>query len=469
MAIFLVSDLRPLLLLDGENWFTQRPYLGLIPLTNDLNIATRLLRKFTALQTLLKRKGVGTEIAELVWTRFVRDTQFRDSRVLLGAFRHDDPTDLETLQKVYNSNVTDGRMAASRRSVEWLREFGTCGDHIVGGNQSTLPEAGLGAFASRRLPKGTIVAQLPMIHIPDRRRLQMHKLFQNSEGHWVPENGIVTGHQLLLNYCYGHPQSTMVLCPYGPVTNYLNHNQTLANVRLQWSKASKGNHMPELLDTSVDEIASSDATAKLAMELVALREIQAGEEVFLDYGDEWEAAWTNHVKRWKPVSGAAQYQSAVQLDADHSTRLRTVFEDVDAQSKGKSWMNSFTTSTTTKSMYPDNVELLCDTTCQREPDQMQSHYLNGTLEKYLYESNSEWWPCSVLKYRLDEDNNGEYLYKIHLHQPDSGGFLIDNVPRSIFHFVDKPITSDVFLPNAFRHAIGIPDEMFPEKWRNIQK
>jgi len=43
--------------------------------------------------------------------------------------------------------------------------------------------------------------------------------------------------------------------------------------------------------------------------------------------------------------------------------------------------------------------------------------------------------------------------------------LID-VPRDAFTYFNRPYTTDMFLANAFRHDIRIPDDLFPEAWRN---
>jgi SET domain len=451
-SVFLTFDIDT----DGEKYFVDRPTLGPIPLNGDLEKATRLLQKSTQLQRKLERtlRANATSITLDVWTTFVANTKFIKSRVLLGGFRHHDANDLLNIQTLYNGNLTAARLAESHRKLDWLQEFGTCGDHIVG-RPSTLPQAGMGAFATRTLPIGTIVADTPMIHITKRSRLEMFDLQQGPGGKWEPIDGNVTRHQLLLNYCYGHGESTMLLCPYGPMVNYVNHNQTQANVRLQWGKSSRGNHFPDLLNKSLDSIARSGYAAKLAMELVATREIQEGEEIFLDYGHEWETAWRLQTSSWSPSADAFAYVSAVQLHADRSSRLRTVFEEI------------------LDKRLPDNVEMLCDTTCQTDLDEIHRHYRADTLDGYLREKRSAWWPCNVLRYRLDEHKNGHYLYTVHLFQNDTGtpsnGVLVEDVPRAIFQFVDNPYTSDTYLPTAFRHDIRIPDEIFPLSWRNSQR
>ena len=46
-----------------------------------------------------------------------------------------------------------------------------------------------------------------------------------------------------------------------------------------------------------------DVYTGLVLEVVALRNITVGEEVTVDYGQEWEKAWYDHVKSWKLKSG----------------------------------------------------------------------------------------------------------------------------------------------------------------------
>jgi SET domain len=438
---------------DGENWFTVRTSsLGPIPLTHDLKVASKVLDALSAVEEVVTENSRLINASALIddlWTMFVRDTQFRESRVLQGSFQHDNPRERHNLQTLYHNDVKAARQAQSQRPISWLRQYGTCGDHLTA-HPSTLRQAGLGAFASRTLPASTIVAQLPMIHIPHRDRLEMFPLLLNELDEWVPAVGSnATVQQLLLNYCFGHAESTMLLCPYGPMVGYVNHNQSLANVRLRWGSPRKGNHVLQLLNETVAHIESSYGSAKLAMELVATREIQAGEEVFMDYGDEWEAAWQSHMASWKPVPGAAEYTSALQLNTDTS-RLRTLDEN------------------TEESQYPENVQLLCDVSCHIDAEEVQRHFSTATLAAYLREKNQEWWPCTVLDYELDEAV-GQYLYTIEMQEVEEPfeDFLVHDVPREIFHFVDKPYTTDTHLPNVFRHNMRIPDEIFPDAWRNI--
>ena len=111
---------------------------------------------------------------------------------------------------------------SSKRPVEWLRSNGLCLDHIQPAI-SEIHHAGRGAIATRYLPKHTVVAPLPLLPIQSRDALKVKR------GGW----------QLLLNYCFSHPQSSLLLVPYAPVVNLVNHaSRDQANVKVQWSTSN---------------------------------------------------------------------------------------------------------------------------------------------------------------------------------------------------------------------------------------
>ena len=204
----------------GSNWFEHREFLGPIPLYHHLKQASFFYKKFRTLHGSIKiLSGLPNEAAEElmgeIWDAFVRDTDFPKSRVF-GSFHHDKKDELIELAK-FDGKLEDLRRKQSERSVEWLREHGTCGDHIAAG-PSTLPQAGRGAFATRDLPKGTIVAQLPLIHVTQRFRLDTYPVIQDGKRAPHPDRDGKKSSQLLLNYCYGHEESTLLLCPYGKTT-----------------------------------------------------------------------------------------------------------------------------------------------------------------------------------------------------------------------------------------------------------
>jgi hypothetical protein len=56
----------------------------------------------------------------------------------------------------------------------------------------------------------------------------------------------------------------------------------------------------------------------IVMEVAALRDIQAGEELFLDYGPARESAWDKHVESWKSPTGAQDYVYPAEMYATQS-------------------------------------------------------------------------------------------------------------------------------------------------------
>ena len=191
------------------------------------------------------------------------------------------------------------------RSESWIREHGLCLEHLVA-KPSTIPFAGRGAFAQHDLTQGQVIVPAPILHIVDQRALDMY----NEDGERLPDTK-----QLLLNYCIGHAESSVLLCPN---TNaiLINHyqrqfpayqelglvpdltdddtNQKAApNARFQWSSYDATSD--EWRQLTMDELWDQGTQRGLFMEVVALRDIRRGEEVTVDYGPDWERAWNRHV------------------------------------------------------------------------------------------------------------------------------------------------------------------------------
>jgi hypothetical protein len=257
------------------------------------------------------------------------------------------------------------------------------------------------------------------------------------------EEGVVS-YQLVINYCLGHRDSTLLLCPYGPQAPYINHNQTRANVKLVWGDPKRGNHHPHFLEGPVDALQQA-YSAKLAMDVVATRDIEQGEELLMDYGPEWEAAWKAHVESWQPTEGSEFYADAHALNKNHSRQLHTAFELLGRPLPGVGLRcNSAYESKRWKRYYPDKMDNFHDT---------------GTI-----------YECDVL--RVQKDGRGNSLYTAVMWNADpSGGEpqfkgTLSKVPRQAFHYYNHHWATDQYLPNAFRHDIRIPDDLFPEAWKN---
>jgi len=173
------------------------------------------------------------------------------------------------------------------RNVTWIEENGMCVDNLVP-QKSTIPHAGLGAFAQRFLSKGSRVVPVPLLQIPYRESLLMYQL--NEKGERVSDEPV--GTQLLLNYCFGHDETTLLLCPASNAI-LINHcsgrKESLfvgqcaqdkgPNAEIRWADWDP---LTETWQTmSVQEINELTKVGKrgLSFDVIALRDIQPGEEV----------------------------------------------------------------------------------------------------------------------------------------------------------------------------------------------
>jgi SET domain len=415
----------------------RKSTLGPIPVTGDLPRANHLLLKWNRLQ----RKHNLTQPFQDLWQSFIWDSPFIDNSREFFAL----PKNWNEIDEVLKHGLIRHRQQQSIRSDEWFQKHGICGDNLRD-DISTIPQAGRGAFATRRLRKGSIVAPLPLIHIPDRSRMD---IFEKIPDATLKDevNKKPISKQLLLNYCFGHRHSTLLLCPYSLLVGLVNHSRKHANVKVQWSDPSRSKHNPELLDQTVDDL-EKQTWATLSMEFVALRDIKEGEEILLNYGDEWDEAWKMHLAQWKPLDDASSYLSPDTLNADPNLILKTVFDEI-------------------HDPYPANLQVKMYTAFT-DSIWAQRHLKMMTLPQFLLMGGHDVQNCDIL--RMHQGLDGKMLYTVVITEvddfSDEQARIISGVPREAFLFLDRPGAADFQQQNAFRHDIRIPDEIFPESWKN---
>lgn len=197
------------------------------------------------------------------------------------------PRDIEQLKRIASKAFVRGarsphmvlaeEMLTEPRTVEWIRENGMCVENLIPG-KSTLPQAGQGGFAQHFIKKGEQVVPAPLLQIADRKVLTT-----------FDEEGQPTGTQVLLNYCFGHKDTSMLVCP---DTNaiLINHCSDRTkecgpdgpNAMFRW--ADWDPDTPAWLNMTIDDIAKEEGRG-LSLDIVALRDIKPGDEVFMDYGE----------------------------------------------------------------------------------------------------------------------------------------------------------------------------------------
>jgi hypothetical protein len=350
-----------------------------------------------------------------------------------------------------------------------------CVDDNLRVDVSTIAGAGRGVFSKRSISKGSVLTSTPVVPIHEK---EMNVVAGNADGADRPQK------QLLLNYCYGHPRSDLLLLPYGPLVNYINHvpdTTRPANAVIQWhptDSSSSNNdklprrqqhHHPELLEMSGAKVARVHGKG-LMMDIVALRDIAPNEEIFLDYGPEWTEAWRSHVERFQTTKPGEEYMKYVSasdyirsIDAENAV-IRTAREQK-------------------HNPYPDNLQTVCfydagdDDDEDEEENDEEEDEANDELVVYTswntVQDHSCLRPCIILKRYQQDSADDEVLYKAKMLPTDSGVFdacqldvphIVTDIPPHAVRIVDRPYTSDMFMAKAFRHEIGVPDGFYPEVW-----
>lgn len=294
----------------GDHYFAAREDLyGKLPLTSDYGEADNLLRVYTALKAQLCEEHPLERANDAVsqdWYSLMADmASIWPSRILNAL-----PKDVKDLGEVMAGGTAWTNYNRSIHAVDWLDENGECMDHVEA-RPSTIEQAGRGAFAKRFLPKGSVVGPAPVVHLL-REEMNVRPLYFADNGEYAVDPRSPTVHQqLALNYCFGHRHSSLLLCNYGMINNLINHSREKANAKLEWN--FKLMQHPEWLDQPFKDWITI-LKAGLMLNFVATRDIQPGEEVFLDYGPEWEAAWQRHVSEWRPAKHATRYRPARELN-----------------------------------------------------------------------------------------------------------------------------------------------------------
>eukprot|EP00607_Mallomonas_marina_P010437 CAMPEP_0182425022 /NCGR_PEP_ID=MMETSP1167-20130531/11355_1 /TAXON_ID=2988 /ORGANISM="Mallomonas Sp, Strain CCMP3275" /LENGTH=429 /DNA_ID=CAMNT_0024605323 /DNA_START=223 /DNA_END=1512 /DNA_ORIENTATION=- len=226
------------------------------------SIAEQKLEAHTVYTPVLHKANRKIEIGEEIFTSYGDNDWFH-----LRGIAHDAvETDLSTNQTY---------------TLDTLQEIGHCLTDIYI-DQSTLPLAGNGIFASRSFKKDDIVSISPVLVLP--------------------RHAVAADEGVLLNYVIGSPASDVALAPIG-LAALSNHGGSDANMRVSWyvwdqdqDQAQDQNTFAQRLKLS-PEILVKKEVAQLDIAYRASRDIAAGEELTIFYGEAWEREWVAHLDR----------------------------------------------------------------------------------------------------------------------------------------------------------------------------
>ena len=180
-----------------------------------------------------------------------------------------------------------------------------------------------------------------LIQVTDREMLNVYKREYDASGTLKSSlaGGVPYTQQLLVNYCFGHDASSILLCP-ATNANLVNHcstrmkepvgqcNPSLGpNAKLQWALEFDP-ETPEWLTQDIPTINERVKNGRrgLSLELVALRSIEAHEEIFIDFGRSWEETWDEHVATWNPPEDDGGFIPVSDMNLDVEKHLLTKSE-----------------------------------------------------------------------------------------------------------------------------------------------
>ncbi len=465
----------------GKDWFRERKKtIGVVPFDADWKNAQEFLDKYqhlfqryediftdamwedlwnmvsadhseelhSNLETFIQTHSPTASIVDVLATiiKLILDLTARQVKAL--------PTKWEDAQHVMEvGSLQQFEVEKSTRSLDWLQAHGRCMDGIQPG-KSLIFQAGRGAFAKKVFQAGDIVAHAPLLHVADRAILNIYsvKLVPDDETGDLEETRdleVIRGTQLLVNYCFGRDpsESTLLLCPYGSNTLHINHHPTDHNVQVVWATNTTW-FDPKCLDMTTAELGLHARTC-LAIDYIATREIAPGEEILIDYGQQWEEAWQDHLKTWEPhphwASTSPLYVRAHDLNKNKTSPLRTLDEEE-------------------KNPYSGNIHIQCWHTIRKKwfsCDVMSRIKRNEGDYEYVVEIDIR-FPAT------EENDDDEEEGDVGIEQSEESGYFerYNNFPRRWIRFLDEWYSGDEFLPNAFRHEMGLPDHLFSEHWKN---
>lgn len=310
----------------GDEWFVARETsLGIIPGDNHFVLADDLLRTFAAdhtteTMTTLTNDSIN-DVTEEAYIRLLDDALQKDKRLRAAL-----PNTVSEVPSAIEMGGTARYSAKeSIQSTTWLEEHGACIDNIIVGT-STIPQAGRGAFATRYIPKDSRITASPVITI-SREELYLWEQVRKTKDEIDITNEIDvalenSGHQLLLNYCLGHVNSSLLFYPYSPNVNFINHGSSASssgggtgssNAYIRWSEHPY--HKSDWLNSTMDEMKSRKYTG-LMFDIVANRDIAQGEEILLDYGIDWIESWASHVQECDSMTSSSR-NSGVEVDGSN--------------------------------------------------------------------------------------------------------------------------------------------------------
>lgn len=443
----------------GDDWFSKRDACTFqdIPLSTDLPIAKDLLQD--VIQSTVTTSMDNDDDVRQRWIQLLNPFPAIQRKRLLRIL----PSTVRDLQVALEHGLRAVHQQYAIRSSAELKATGACLDRIVP-KPSTLPEGGMGGFAATAMSRDSIITTSPVLHFPNYKASLDHQVWNPlTKRYDTKKPHHRASLPLLVNYCWGHVESTLLLCPYGVGVSYLNHAPTNAhaNVRITWSNRTAFPTIgKEWLETDPVSWKQNEATREKPLsaflDYVATRDIQAGEELLVDYGMEWESAWKSFVLS---LQSKHEHDPAFIHALNEQQHIVRTEEEQDEQP------------------YPAGVLLRCHGSI------LESQQITTVMTEELWSDDHpttrRGLPCQVLERQI-QSMTKEITYAVRVLKPgdrqDQPQWVgRSGIPRAYLRFVEENgDSSDRYFyqpvaSTSFRHAMQLPEEMISAAWRNAIK
>ena len=306
-------------------------------------------------------------------------------------------------------------------------------------------------------------------------------MFELSGDH-VPRNYSTNRINLAYNYQYASPNSSVLFFPANTAIT-INHRSQRGwlgpkpNAELRWSRTNKKSMY--YLQRPLEDL-KQEHYATMVIDFVALRDIQPGEEITIDYGDEWDDAWTKHV---------AEFQSPCSKSEGpcfKSSKMVLEMNDDKFNEAYHAWSEDHFTLCKRTSMPSTDDSVIfvvprtndTDTTKEivgvdSDGNEFRWSFRGVEFDHDGFEIASvygEWYPCQILRAEK-QDNAFDVVF--FTYETSTVGSEANVLRRNQYlaaddiKYLNKPYRSDMHWDRAFRHEIKIPDEIYPVLWKDL--
>jgi len=446
----------------GESWLDGREgsYADYVPRNSDFQEAFKLFKIMS--RDLEKHSVPITDSLIGSFADIVKRLHTRVGNAFPTTAKQFQELQRRQYEGVYPGEVLLGHVThGNDRDSNWIKENGLCLENIRPG-KSTIPDAGRGAFANGFMPEGSIVSPAPLLNVVDRSKLNV---FHRGNDSSQSEDEELISQQLLINYCFSHVESSLVLCPQ---TNaiLINHCSTRIqyggqcgesgpNAVIRWA-TTWDKDTEQWLNMSLEEIAqkTQDGSRGLSLEIIATRDILPNEEIFIDYGENWERAWQDHVESLHNATTQKEY-----------TPIRSLIHAKDFRTIQEQETNPYPEHAQTVCIYPyaGYDEFPED---ESEIEKSGSSYVSKDMDSEYFV-----FPCDILTKNKRfgfKSKPTTFTVRVFLGpNHDDKIVVLTQYPEESISFRVKKYKSPQQNPKAFRHFMEISDDLFPSHWKDV--